>query len=275
MSPPEFATSLETPAAWQHWQGQNWHSFLEQSYGFVNGLGVALALAVLLTRVPRREVAPVDRRSLILTLILLVPVLAYVNLIKNVGPWTTQHGEHVAIPDTMQAPGIDFSLSATGWFNFFFAAAALSYTLVILWHFRRPIALLSNSWLARGQLLYLLLLWVFAIGNLARVLPAFTQGRLLTEGVILLNAVLVSFLVLVVPRGSEDLPLRANPAWARSILAATVIAALLLIAVPAAEFSSVRRVYGDSPTGKRGFDFRLGPNANWKREPLLRETPHR
>ena len=275
MSAPDFAANLETPDGWQHWQNQNWHSFLEQSYGFVNGLGVALALAVLATRVPRREALPVDRRSLTLALILLVPVLAYVNLVKNLEPWTAQHGDHVAIPATMQAPWIDFSLSAAGWFNLFFAAAAVAYTLAILRHFRRPIALLSSSWLARGQLLYLLLLWVFALGNLARTLPAFTQGRLLTEGVILLNAILASLLVLVVPRGSENVPLREQTAWGRSILAAAVVAVLLCVAVPAAEYSSVRRVYGDAPTGKRGFDFRLGPNASWKREPLLRGTPHR
>ncbi len=34
----------ETVAAWAHYQNTNWHSVLEQTYGFINGIGVAIAL---------------------------------------------------------------------------------------------------------------------------------------------------------------------------------------------------------------------------------------
>lgn len=36
---------------WAHWQSANWHSWLEQCYGFVNGIGMALALGLLATRI--------------------------------------------------------------------------------------------------------------------------------------------------------------------------------------------------------------------------------
>ena len=43
MSLPSFVNELPNDNRWSHWQSQNWHSFLEQTYGFVNGLGVAIA----------------------------------------------------------------------------------------------------------------------------------------------------------------------------------------------------------------------------------------
>lgn len=275
MPPPEFATGLETPPAWQHWQNQNWHSFLEQTYGFVNGLAVAIALSVLVTRLPHRDRPAADRRWLLLALVLLIPALAYVNLVKNVEFWTADHGGHISVPPTMQAPWIDFELSALGWFNLFFAVATLAYMGAIVRHFRRPIELWSGSWLARGELLYLVLLWVFVGGNMARALPDFAQGRLLTEGVILVNAILVSLLVLVVPRTIDEVPLREGASWGRSLGGALVLTLLMLAAVPSLEYWSLRRVYASAPSGQRGLDFRFGPNANWKREPLLRGVPHR
>lgn len=117
-------------------------------------------------------------------------------------------------------------------------------------------------------------LWVFVVGNLMRILPEFHERRLLTEGLISCHAILASLLVLIVPRESEEIPLRATPAWGRSLVLATAGAILMLCTVPAAEYFSTQRVYGAAPSGQRGLHFRFGPNADWKRDPLLREQTH-
>src|SRR5205814_1853332 len=40
----------------------NWHSILEQSYGLINGVGIAVMMGLLATRAPRLSDAPPVRR---------------------------------------------------------------------------------------------------------------------------------------------------------------------------------------------------------------------
>ena len=77
--------------------------------------------------------------------------------------------------------------------------AALAFVMLLSVHTRRRLALLEQSWLGRGQLLFVVLLWAFVIGNFGKALPGFTEQRLLTEGVITINAVLATMLVFLVP----------------------------------------------------------------------------
>ncbi len=61
---PNLVSDPAVVDTWRHWQGANWHSFLEQSYGFVNGVGIAVALGLLASRWrlrQRRAAAPLDR----------------------------------------------------------------------------------------------------------------------------------------------------------------------------------------------------------------------
>ncbi len=149
MPMPAFATDQPVPDEWQHWHEQNWHSFLEQSYGLINGLGLALGMAFLVTRLPPRKVVPCDRRALLFALLLLLPGLAYVNLVKNVQAWTSSQAGDSAVPETMRAPWVGHAISAEGWFQLFFGVATIAFVGLILRHYRRPIALFSRSWLAQ------------------------------------------------------------------------------------------------------------------------------
>ena len=67
-------------------------------------------------------------------------------------------------------------------------------------HTKRRLALLEQGWLGRGQLLFLVILWTFVIGNFGRALLGFNERRLLTEGVITVNAVFATMIVLLAPR---------------------------------------------------------------------------
>ena len=68
---------------------------------------------------------------------------------------------------------------------------------------RRGLAIVPSTWLGRGQLLYFLLLWAFVIGNFGRQLADFKEGRLLTEGMILLNAVFATLLILLLRQRTD------------------------------------------------------------------------
>ncbi len=202
----------------------------------------------------------------------------YVNLVKNVAAWTETHPGHpAALSQVMRVPLIGFPLSTYAWFNIFFGLAAVALVVLLSIHTRRPLAVLEQSWVGRGQLLYLVLVWAFVIGNFGRALVSFEERRLLTEGTITFNAILVTLMILLLPRpDSTDLPAgNARSTWllAGSVAATIVCAALL----PPLETRCVRALYGDAPVRarKEGPEMRFGPRATWRQQPLLKGMAHR
>jgi hypothetical protein len=266
-------------ASWQHWQQANWHSFLEQSYGFVNGIGIAIALGLLATRVATcDDAAPRRRWTEIVAVIFVVPWLLYVNTVKNVADWTAEHGaeKYRSMPKLMQAPLFDsIELSATAWFNLCFAIAAAAFVALLVVHTRRRLAILPASWLGRGQLLYFVILWSFVLANFAKALTGFTAQRLLTEGVILVNAVIVTVMILLLPR-DEQYEKDSPGVSFRGLVWGSALFALLAAAVASPlETFAVRRIYGDAHAGFAGQNYRFGDNADWKVRPILKGDAHR
>ncbi len=264
--------------AWQHYHQQNWHSFLEQSYGFVNGLGVAFALGVLVLRTPPLDDgnAPM-RRWENWALLYVVPVLVYANMVKNVPELTNGGQPGGLLPVRMRPPWIDMEtpFSAGTWFNFFFAAATVALLFLLANRGRHALAWVPESWLGRGQLLTLLILWIFIAGNFVHSLPGFAEGRLLTEGIVYLHATIVSVLVLFIRRPQQMPELLNSVSWNRVAFMVAGILVVVAMGLPWAEWTTMRRTYGHAQTGKRGLDYRFGPNANWRRVPMLRGTKHR
>lgn len=276
--------------AWHHWHSANWHSFLEQSYGFVNGVGLMLALALLITRLPK-QVDPPESRSTwteIFALMFVLPVLSYVNMVKNVDGWTDLYGgtidpttqehlnAHRPIPETMQAPWFDsIEMSAWAWFSVFYLIVSLGLLTMMIVHKYRPLAMISRSWVGRGQLLFFVLTWVFVIGNFGRALVSFSQGRLITEGTVLVNAVLATMLLLVLPVAKDEIKLKPSPRWHTLLWSSVVVGLLIAGGLPFALTYSVRSIYGDQHAGHAGREFRFGDDANWRVKPLLRGELHR
>ena len=263
----------ELVAAWAHYQGSNWHSFLEQSYGLFNGIGIAVAMGLL----SRRGAALSDRprtargTAVLATGFVLFGVL-FLNMFKNVPEWVRTK----LVPETMTAPWFDaITLSAEAWFVLIYLAVACSGMLLMATHLRRPIAVLPESSLGRAQLLYLLFLWSVCVMNYERALPGFAQGRLLTEGVILINAAIASMLTLLLPR-ITPWPAPAIVTWnyAPQIRRAIVLVVATIL-VAASLTLPVRLVYGESPAGHAGVMKRFGPDATWRKMPLIKGEAHR
>ena len=270
----------EAIEAWKHWQEANWHSFLEQTYGFVNGIGAAVGLALLVLRVPSLpRTGPRRAWTEIYALTFALPVLVYLNMWKNVGTWTAELLKDVrVIPKTMSAPPLPakIELPFAAWYGLAFLAAGVAFVALMIAHRRRPIAIVPASWLGRGQLLYVLLLWMFVVGNFGRAIPGFGGARLLTEGVITLNAVLATIMILVVPReGQTTAPAPSNDNLWRPLAFATLALAASWLVVPPLETKVTRAIYGDTHAGHAGKQFRFGPKATWRTEPLLKGQEHR
>lgn len=152
----EFKTITDNWADWQH---QNWHSFLEQSYGFVNGIAIVVALGFLVTRIPQhidpqKSELPNGKWTLGVATVFVWLAVPYVNLVKNIDVWSKQLNPDVwtrrasqssgnqeivpalwDMPYLGRLPGIDFlHLTPTGWFNITWLLLLLVFIVLIRRH---------------------------------------------------------------------------------------------------------------------------------------------
>jgi len=286
-------------SSWARWQGQNWHSFLEQGYGFVNGVAIAVTLAFLASRIKLHTDEKDSggqskgRWTRAFSALFVMLVLTYYNVLKNVEFWSDHLNPDIwkrIIPhaggatETVPAlwdfpyigrlPGIDFlNMTPTGWFNFTWLLLVIGCIVIVVRHYRSPLAIIPKSSLAKGQLIFLILLWIMVIGNFEMALTGWNPIRMITEWVIFVNALIATVLVLLLPREDETVIIieeeNYKPIYRRLWIKA--VAALLISSV--LFFTSIRMIYHYPAYEKLNFkqyQTRFGPEANWRRTPHLK-----
>jgi len=276
---PNLTSDVATIEKWRFWQQSNWHSFLEQSYGLINGLGIFLALYWLQKFSPRfSDDRPSIRahwtRWFSVAFVLLG--VTFLNMRKNVPTWI----EGQAIPESMRMPGFEnIMLPTYAWFTIFYAGLSVMGLWLLRCHQSRPIEWIPSSWLGRGQLMYLVFLWIVVMMNFERALVRFDESRLLTEGVIFANAVLATWMISCWPlpashayrsrEHTQHVP-QQSVRWLPLGLFAAVIISLSAMAMPAA----IRAIYGDHHAGHAGLQKRFGPDALWRTTPIFKSKRH-
>jgi len=235
-----FATLLKLIEVKSGWN-TNWHSVLEQTYGFINGLGIALVMWTLRSRVPavnENRARPWINKFAIVFVLLIV---TYLNLQKNPNDWIK----------AKTVPAALYSIPAQVWF----AGAYVLLLAAFLWIIKTRPAFIPQTALGRGQLLLLIFLWWMTIGNFERAVVNFAPQRLITEGVIFLNAIILTFLIVqpLAPAGIQAQPFNL----ART--AALGIAVMLLTSI--GSWGIERAIYGDTFAGHGNLHVRFGPNG--------------
>ncbi|TMQ28863.1 MAG: hypothetical protein E6K70_26470, partial [Planctomycetota bacterium] len=227
-------------SAWQ----TNWHSILEQTYGFLNGVGVGVAMACLARRVPPCSDEPRLRRwTEVAAVAFVLLLITFVNVIQNVPNWIRA----AAIPARL------YDLPSRLWFGTGYAVLALVVILLLFRHLRQRLALIPESRLGKAQLLYLVFLWWVVIGNLMRAIPPFQEQRLITEGVIHLVAVLCTLFALLWP-GLLRLPdMAAASITGRMILTITCLGLIATAATVAFASWGTRAIHGGAFVGHAGY----------------------
>jgi hypothetical protein len=153
----------------------------------------------------------------------------------------------------------------TTWFDLGYAALALAVLVPLIRHLRRPVPIVPTSWVGKGQLLYVVFLWWMVVGNLDRILPGFVEQRLVTEGVIHLNACLCTVLILLFAGARRDLvPVMPAP---RAIGRAVLVGAVAAVVAIGLDWGIVRAIYGDRFAGHANLHIRFGPRATVKTGP--------
>jgi len=280
--PPELRDPLI--AKWAHWQSANWHSIvIEQGVGLLYGLGLAIAMAILASRTGRADDRPPVRRwTEAFAAGFLFIAVVYVNMVKCVAEWTTERvvggGSFRSVPEFMKMPLIEsIEFSARTWFNLAYFFLALCIVVLLVLHMRRRLPFVPATALGKGQLLYLVFLWIIITFNFQKALVGFHESRIATEGVLFFNAVIATFLIAAFAREEDRDPAPLTPVEDYKPLFWKSVAAMG-IAVVFATFAFtgvVRSVYGDHFAGHAGNERRFGDQADWRIRPVLRDIKHR
>lgn len=266
------------PQPFAHYQSANWHSILEQMHGFGHGLAIAIAMAMLWRRQPYdpRE-GRVGGWTVAFSIFFAWFVVGFLNLYKLVETWI----EKQAVPTALKAPLLGFiELSAETWFCIVWWTAAAVGGLLLLLHQRRRLDIVPGTWVGKGQLLYVLFLWLMVIGNLFRAIPGFSNGRMVTEWLIFMNASLATLLIVALPRKMQPdtadmMGITANEhAWPS--LPKTWRWGLVGVAVLIGVYGSLTlAMYQQYLEGKPWANHRrFGPEAKWRIAPILKHGEH-
>ncbi|MCS6775054.1 MAG: hypothetical protein RMJ43_14625 [Chloroherpetonaceae bacterium] len=220
----------------------NWHSVMEQTYGLINGLGIVMVMEWLRVRAPRwqdQDEQRVYRWSDAVAVSAVLLLLTYVNLQRMVDDWLRAK----AVPESI------LFLTARGWFDLFYALTAAAFLWVMREHLKRPLPLIPGSPLGRGQMLYLVFLWWIVTGNFMRALVAFSPDRLITEGVIHVNALLCSVWALLRAYEECEVPHVASTDYTTILRRGVVAGMALLFLTVLSAWGITRALYGDTVAG--------------------------
>ncbi len=186
--------------------GLDYWKWMEQGFGLVMGLGVG---AVFLRCVRTNLSAPPEdsrgQRLNVVSLLLLLVVMMWLNLSKNVSNWTK--GNY--IPQSVL--GID----PASWFLAIGVLLSAVAVVAIARHRRGGMAIVPSSDFGKAQVLFLIVLWVAVVGAFTQALPGLSgRGVFLVQASFLITAALCSLIVVnlvgaprpgpAAPRGPSD-----------------------------------------------------------------------
>lgn len=281
------AQAVMDESGWAHYHTGNWHSIYEQTSGLYHGIALALVFAFLAPRLPPPDqTGPASRWSRGFSVFFVLVVLTYLNLMKNVSEWAKSLGwmisvpasdgaaAHEVAPSWSMTPLPEFiAFSPQGWFNLMYLAVAIAFLFLVWRHIRGNISLVPATALGRGQLLFVLLLWILVIGNCERALVGFSEGRLITEATIWFNACLATVLMLSLPKERDTTEVSFSPyrpPWIRLLIGGPLAVCLAVAGV----WYTARWAYGDNFAGYAGWQHRMGPYAEWKVNPKVKSQEH-
>ena len=190
-------------------QGLDYWKWMEQLFGLIMGIGVALVFL----RATRQKLRPPaedqENRNLnTVALLFLLVVMMWSNLHKNVRNWA--EGSH--LPEQL------FGVPAKWWFLLVGLLLSVAVLLAILRHRRQALPLAPAGAFGRGQLLFLVILWVAVIGAFMQAFPAMAnKGTFFVHVTFWTTAGVCSLIVLAlrsIPAGEADTQWAASdPSW--------------------------------------------------------------
>lgn len=169
-------------------RGMDAWKWMEQLFGFVMGLGVALGFAQLAKRLSplNEDEAPGALRFVALAFLFIA--MQWENLHKNVADWAKGN---------VLAEGL-FGLTPQRWFLIVALLVSAVIAIAIWKHCRDELPLIPADSFGRAQLLFLSLLWLAVVADFARVVPGLkSKGVLYVHVTFWLTAVVCTLIALL------------------------------------------------------------------------------
>ena len=245
----------------------NWHSVMEQLQGFLFGIGLAITFGLILNRAPQLETDPAFPRWIeMFAVYCVLIVLTYLNYRKAGQTWVNSVE---SFPERMFGlPVIGWlrhSRGWIGWFELFYFALSIMLIAVLYFNLHDPIPFISTHWMGKGQLFYLVFLWWIVVINFERALVNFSAGRLITEGVIILNAAICTIVMATsaqfVIQHIGSVSSFTDWIWGTSILG------LVVMGVTTFSFWAIKHLlYGKQHAPGASLHIRFGEDSNAPKE---------
>ena len=177
-------------------------------------------------------------------------------------------------------PGVHYiHLTAYGWYNTIWILLLIMFCLLLKNHRQNKIWLIPSTWLGKGQFIFLILLWVMVIANFEKALPLWSPSRLLTEWVITVNAVVLSFLVLLlVQKDSNEMISAGMPNMKAYFRRSWKICLIAMVSSSIFFLVTNRLIYRypeDENFSGNHYQKRFGKEANWRSAPILKNKDHK
>jgi hypothetical protein len=261
------------PEALAHYQSANWHSIMEQMHGFGHGIAIAVAMGMLWRRQAWQPDGPCEGHwTATFSVLFAFFGVGYLNLHKLVETWV----DHGAVPAMLKAPLIEpIEAAPLAWFRVVWWTAAGVALLLLALHRRRRLEIVPVSWTGKGQLLFVLFLWMLVIGNLMRAIPGFQDNRMVTEWLLFMNASLATLLIVALPRPSRtsapDSPMVEWRPLGRTWIGGLLAASLLMCAYAFLTLWLYQKDLEGKPWANHR---RFGPDAKWRIDPILKQGEH-
>ncbi|MFC1715409.1 hypothetical protein ACFL6S_17200 [Candidatus Poribacteria bacterium] len=241
----------------------NWHSVLEQTQGFFHGIGLAVAMALLASRAPVVSDTPQLRPwTMVFAVTFILVALTYLNHRKATETWIQQVK---SLPEKfyrLRVSAYRSSLPTIGWFELIYIAIGIAVVWLLVADFKQPLPFIPATWLGKGQLLYLIFMWWVVVFNFERALVGFTPQRIVTEGVIMLNAVVCTVLLALGTQAvSMRVPVSQAMPYAGWIPNTVVVGLTAMILATLAEWGITHAIYGHNHAPGAGLNIRFGPDA--------------
>ena len=243
----------------------NWHSVMEQTQGLFFGLGLAVTFGMLSTQAPQVSVVPnLSPWTDVFAVCFVLVGLTYLNHRKSASTWIEQVTQLPEKPFGLPVAGwLRASKGWVGWFELIYLAIGIAVVWLLTAHLRQPLAFIPESWLGKGQWLYLIFLWWVVVFNFERALVGFSPHRLVTEGVITFNAVICTVLMALSARSipmQESIP-QDLPNYTSWIGKTVLVGSIMMVLTTLIFWGITLAIYGAKHAPHSGLHIRFGPNA--------------
>lgn len=231
---------------------------------WLQGLFFGIALALGMTRLVRCQRvltnAGIPRWTGIAAIFFVLWVIPYLNAIRVPDRWMRDASFPATVQGIHVVGGFVSSQGWIGWIELLFLPLAVMIVLLCLRQTRRPLAFVPESWLGRGQLLYLAFLGAFALLSFSIEISVLREKWFLTQWAITFHVLLCTWLLLVGPTTVRE-PENAELTDRWPIGRAAVFGLLMAMATTLGGWAVKRELFGDTFAGAASVDhIRFGPN---------------